>query len=198
MKLYLVRHGQTDLNKERRYQGRIDIALNNTGLEQVKKLSARLSSEPLNKVFTSPLERAHETASIIHNGRNIDLTSCADLVEMDFGQLEGKTYEEIIKIFPDWESSNVDFAFVGGECIDALVGRTGNFVNTLVGQPEDSNILIVSHSGCLRILLCLILGIDVAKWWQFKVDQAALTVIEYFPQSPVLVLFNDTSHLSKE
>ncbi len=197
MKLYLVRHGQTDLNKAKRYQGRIDVSINETGGKQVKALSARLSSEPIDKILASPLKRTQETAKIIQNSHNIDITTIDGLVEMDFGQLEGKNYEEIIKMFPNWEPSFFDFTFAGGENLDSLVNRMKTFLESLA-QQNYQNVLVVSHSGCLRILLCLIMGIDTAKWWQFKSDQSSLTIIEKFPESPVLVLMNDTSHLHGE
>jgi alpha-ribazole phosphatase len=196
LKLYLVRHGQTDLNKERRYQGRIDVPLNDTGIQQARCLSMRLSSEPISKIYVSPMIRAQETARIIDDGRKIDISTCADLVEMSFGQLEGKTYEEIIKIFPQWDSSVFDFTFAGGENLDSLVKRIKSFKNTLATLEDDTNVLVICHTGCLRVFLCLLLDIDVSRWWRFKIDLASLTVIEHFKQNPVLALLNDTSYLN--
>ncbi len=196
MKLYLVRHGQTDLNKVRRYQGRIDVPLNETGIGQAQKLALRLSSEPFDKIYASPLVRAQETAKTIHNGRNIDIVSLPELVEMDFGKLEGKTYKEIIEIFPDWDPAVFDFTFAGGENLDSLAIRIKSFVAMLKELDEGSNILVVTHSGCLRIILCLLLDIDINKWWQFKIDVASLTIMDNVMQGAVLTLLNDTSHLN--
>jgi alpha-ribazole phosphatase len=196
LKLYLVRHGQTDLNKVRRYQGRIDVPLNETGIGQAQKLALRLSSEPFDKIYASPLVRAQETAKTIHNGRNIDIVSLPELVEMDFGKLEGKTYKEIIEIFPDWDPAVFDFTFAGGENLDSLAIRIKSFVAMLKELDEGSNILVVTHSGCLRIILCLLLDIDINKWWQFKIDVASLTIMDNVMQGAVLTLLNDTSHLN--
>ena len=199
MKLYLVRHGQTDLNKERRYQGRIDAVLNDTGLQQVQRLSSRLLSEPIDKVYASPLTRAQETAHIIADRRHMEITTCEYIMEMNFGQFEGKTYDEIIKIFPDWNPDIFDFTFAGGESLDSLVSRMKKFIDILMAEHgADSNILVVSHTGCLRVFLCLLLDIDVAKWWRFKIDLASLTIVEYFPEGAVLALMNDTSYLNGE
>jgi alpha-ribazole phosphatase len=192
----LVRHGQTDLNKERRYQGRIDVPLNDTGREQARRLSSRLLSEPLDRVYVSPLKRAEETAHIIAGRRGLNLLTYESLIEMNFGQFEGKTSEEMAGIFPDWEPDIFDFTFAGGESLDSLVNRVKSFMDTLIDQSDDASILVVFHSGCLRILLCLLLGIDVAKWWQFKTDLASLTIVENFADGPVLALMNDTSHLN--
>ncbi|MDD4924565.1 MAG: alpha-ribazole phosphatase [Dehalococcoidales bacterium] len=197
MKLYLVRHGQTDLNKFRRFQGRIDVPLNETGMQQSQKLAVRLSSEPFDRIYVSPLARARQTAEIIHNSNNVDITISADLVEMDFGLLEGKTYEEIIEIFPDWNPSVFDFNFAGGENLDSLAIRIKSFLdNILKNRDESLNMLIISHSGCLRVILCLLLDIDVNKWWQFKIDVASLTIVDNVTQGAVLSLLNDTSHLN--
>ncbi len=196
MKLFLVRHGQTDLNKVRRYQGRIDVPLNETGIGQAKKLASRLSSEQFDKIYTSPLSRAQQTAGIIHNGSSVDITKLEDLVEMDFGRLEGKTYKEIIEIYPDWNPAVFDFTFAGGENLESLAIRIQFFVDMLKKLDETSNILVVTHSGCLRIILCLLLDIDINKWWHFKIDVASLTVVDNVGQGAVLTLLNDTSHLN--
>lgn len=196
MKLFLVRHGQTDLNKVRRYQGRIDVPLNETGTGQAQKLASRLSSEQFDQIYCSPLSRAQQTAGIIHNGSTVDITKLGELVEMDFGKLEGKTYKEIIEIFPDWNPAVFDFTFAGGENLDSLAIRMQSFVGMLKELDENSNVLVVTHSGCLRVILCLLLDIDINKWWQFKIDVASLTVVDNVGQGAVLSLLNDTSHLN--
>ncbi len=196
MKLFLVRHGQTDLNKVRRYQGRIDVPLNETGTGQAQKLASRLACEQFDKIYSSPLSRAQQTAGIIHNGSSVDITKLDELVEMDFGKLEGKTYKEIIEIFPDWDPAVFDFTFAGGEKLDNMAIRIQSFVDVLKKLDENSNVLVVTHSGCLRIILCLLLGIDINKWWQFKIDVASLTVVENVGHGAVLSLLNDTSHLN--
>ncbi len=71
-----------------------------------------------------------------------------------------------------------------------------SFVDMLKKLDEGSNILVVTHSGCLRIILCLLLDIDINKWWQFKIDVASLTIVDYVTQGAVLTLLNDTSHLN--
>jgi alpha-ribazole phosphatase len=196
LKLFLARHGQTDLNKVRRYQGRIDVPLNETGHQQAQQMALRLSSEPFDKIFTSPLARAQETARLIHNGRSLEVISVPELVEMDFGKLEGKTYKEIIELYPDWDAAIFDFTFAGGENLDGLALRMSSFVDILKKEDDSSNILVVTHSGCVRVILCLLLGIDVNKWWQFKIDVASLTIIDNVTQGAVLSLLNDTSHLN--
>ena len=196
MKLYLVRHGQTDLNKAGRYQGRIDVPLNETGIGQAQKLALRLSCEQFDKIYVSPLARAKQTAEIIQNRFIFDITTVDDLAEVNFGKLEGKTYKEIIEIFPDWNPAVFDFTFAGGENLDSLVIRMKSFMDILKMLDEDSNVLVVSHSGCLRIILCILLDIDLNKWWQFKIDVASLTIVENVTQGAVLTLLNDTSHLN--
>lgn len=196
MKLYLVRHGQTDLNRVRRYQGRTDVSLNETGIGQARQLAVRLSSEPFDAIYASPLARAHETARLIHDGRSIAIITSPELVEMDFGRLEGKTYQEIIGIFPGWDPAVFDFTFAGGENLADLAVRMRSFIDILMKGGENSKILAVTHSGCLRVILCLLLGIDVNKWWQFKIDVASLTILDNVEKGAVLSLLNDTSHLN--
>lgn len=196
MKLYLVRHGQTDLNKVRRFQGHIDVPLNEAGIGQAQKLALRLSCEPLDKIYTSPLSRTQQTAEIIRSNHQIDIMTNEELAEMSFGSLEGKTYREINEIFPDWNASVFDFTFAGGENLDNLVVRMKSFLDELKKQDEKTNVLVVTHSGCLRVMLCLLMDIDVNKWWQFKIDVASLSIVSNVTQGAVLNLLNDTSHLN--
>ena len=151
MKLYLVRHGQTDLNRVRRYQGRIDVPLNETGIGQARQLAVRLSSEPFDAIYASPLARAHETARLIHDGRSIAIITSPELVEMDFGRLEGKTYQEIIGIFPAGPR-RVRFSF-GQKLADLAVHA---FFHDILRKGRIK--IWRPSSGCLRVFFpfCLV------------------------------------------
>ena len=93
MKLILVRHGETDWNKERRYQGQTDLELNETGKRQVEMLRNRLADTPIDLVYVSDLKRAMVSAQVITRGRDIIMASRQALREINFGEFEGKTSE---------------------------------------------------------------------------------------------------------
>jgi broad specificity phosphatase PhoE len=196
MRLLLARHGETDYNRRWRYQGRIDLRLNQAGLLQAERLRHRLSREPIDVIYTSKLKRAEDTAGIIARGRGLRVVPCENLAEIDFGKFEGMTYAEIVKSYPDWQPSDSSFTAYGGESLEQLARRIRAFENELRSDnPADANILIIAHSGSLRVLLCVLLGIDIENWLRFCLTPASLTAVEDFGQKPVLTLLNDVSHL---
>ena len=100
--LYLVRHGETDWNAARRIQGRTDIPLNATGREQARQAGELLARRRWHAVYTSPLGRAHETASIIAQRVGVgDVTDVDELVERDYGEAEGMSFEQIEALYPE-------------------------------------------------------------------------------------------------
>jgi alpha-ribazole phosphatase len=196
MRLLLVRHGETDYNRQWRYQGRTDLGLNQAGRRQAERLRQRLYREPIDTVYASNFKRAVATANIIARRRGVRVVPCENLAEIDFGKFEGLTYDEIVKRYPDWEPSDFSFAAYGGESLEQLARRIRAFADELPGDnPADADILLIAHSGSLRVLLCLLLGIDIESWLRFRLAPASLTVVEDVGRKPVLTLLNDVSHL---
>ena len=196
MRLILARHGETDYNRQWRYQGRTDPELNRVGRKQAGGLRRRLAQEPIDLIYTSGLRRAAETVGTIARGRGVRVVPCQSLVEIDFGRFEGMTYDEIAKSYPGWQPGGSSFAEYGGESLEQLARRIETFADELRrDNPEDAGVLIVAHSGPLRVLLCLLLGIDIGKWRSFRLMPASLTVVEDFGGESVLTLLNDVSHL---
>jgi alpha-ribazole phosphatase len=196
MRLLLARHGETEYNRQWRYQGRTDLGLNRAGQRQAERLRQRLSQEPIDVIYASNLKRAAETAEIIARGRNFRVEFREELAELDFGRFEGMTYAEIVERYPDWQPSDYNFAAYGGESLEQLSQRLGAFEKELRSHnPTDDNILIIAHAGSLRVLLCQLLGIDIKNWRRFRLVPASLTVVEDFGKEPVLTLLNDASHL---
>ena len=196
MRLILARHGETEYNREWRYQGRTDLGLNRVGRRQAERLRQRLSREPIDTVYTSNLERAADTAGIIARGRGLRVVTFENLAELDFGKFEGLTYAEIVERYPDWKPGDYNFAAYGGESLEQLAKRISAFEKKLRSDNHaDADILIIAHAGSLRVLLCLLLGIDIKNWRRFRLTPASLTVVEDFGQESVLTLLNDVSHL---
>jgi alpha-ribazole phosphatase len=195
MKMFLIRHGETDFNRQKRYQGHTDIALNMAGLQQAKALSRRLSKERIDKIYTSTLLRAENTARIIANERTIEIVPCEMLMEIDFGAFEGLTFEEIASLYPHWQSNNFDFTCHGGENLVQLAQRIESFNDKIKRESAASSIAVISHAGCLRVLICILLGISINNWWRFTLDTASLTILENVPEAAVLTTLNDVSHL---
>jgi broad specificity phosphatase PhoE len=144
--LILVRHGETDWNRDSRYQGHADPPLNDAGREQARELARRLEPLALDAIYTSDLRRAAETAEIIRAGREIPLVAHEGLREVDVGSWSGLTRAEIERRFPGETTHN-------GESRDAFRRRVVGTVTAIAAQHDGARILIVSHGGSLRAVL---------------------------------------------
>jgi alpha-ribazole phosphatase len=198
-RLLLVRHGNTELNSAERYWGNTDVKLSDVGFRQAERLHNRLATEKIDAIYSSDLSRASTTAEIIASKHELDVIICAELREMNFGELEGLTFTEISQLYPEvselWRQRSPKLKCPGGESLDQFNRRVSQFVGRLEKHAPQETILIVAHSGSLRSLVCHLLGIGPERRWQFRLDLASLTILETYPQGAILSLLNDTSHL---
>jgi alpha-ribazole phosphatase len=198
MKLLLIRHGQTDWNIARRFQGQSDVPLNQTGKKQAQALAERLSSQHIDALYSSDLQRALETANII---RKSECHSDPRLREINFGDWEGLTYNEIKEKYPDAlterENDIYKNAPPDGETLEQLCERVQSMLDELYAKHKDQTVLIVAHGGVLQILLCLALNLKPTMYWQFHLSTASLSEIAFYPDGAILNLLNDTCHLEK-
>ncbi len=198
-KLLLVRHGLTGDNSSRRFSGHTDTELSADGIRQVENLRDRLAEEKIDAVYSSDLKRAMLTAEIISSGHEVEIESCPELREMNYGDAEGLTFEEISLHHPELAKSirnfNLELSFPGGESFRGFIARTCLFLDRLNEQAQEQTILIVSHSGALRTLVCDLLDLEQENWRKFRLDNASLSVISTYSQRAIVSLLNDTSHL---
>jgi alpha-ribazole phosphatase len=202
-KLILVRHGQTVYNAERRYQGQSDIPLNETGLQQAALLASRLQKIRLTAAYSSDLIRASKTAEIALARHPSGLTPKISplLREISGGGFEGLTWEEIVAKYPDlahkWSDNRGWHTPPGGEPLADAQERINKAIAQIVEENpgEDSSVLIVAHGGIISVLICTMLGIDLNKLWQLRIDSCSLTILDLYDKGAILSLFNDTSHL---
>lgn len=156
---YIFRHGETDYNKERRWQGcGIDAPLNSKGVEQAKQLTATLANKDIQIIYSSPLQRALKTAHIVADSLNIPIKIIPNLREGNFGQAEGMLKTEIaIKfkdIFQEWysDTNNMDICFPQGETKHQMQQRMLDVLDQLLKKPE-TVVGIASHGSSIRYLL---------------------------------------------
>ena len=198
-RLFLVRHGDTELNSKERYWGHSDVKLGAAGLKQAEKLRDRLVTEKIDAIYSSDLERASLTAKIIASKHQLDVITCAELQEINFGKVEGLTFDEIIRLYPEltelWTSWSRQLKFPDGESVDELNCRVSKFLGRLEKHAPDETILIVAHAGPLRLLVCHLLGIEPQRWREIRLKLASLSIVETSPEGTVLSLLNDVSHL---
>lgn len=198
-RLLLVRHGITEFNSTRRFAGYSDVEMSAVGYRQVERLRDRLADEKIDAVYSSDLKRALVTAEVISLGRKVDIVTCPELREVNYGNAEGLTFEEISHLYPEVAELITNFSlrlkFPGGESFEEFIQRTITFLDKLEKHAPSETILIVSHSGPLRVLVCHLLGIDQSHWRQIRISNASLSIVETYPRGAIINLLNDTCHL---
>ena len=182
-KIILIRHASIEPEYSGRYIGSTDPPLGEIGIKQAKALAEHIKFK---ESFCSPLKRAQQTARLM----GIDkIETDADLREIDFGKWEGKTFDEI-KIFDPqlvscWAEYETNFAFPGGESIEHFLQRVHRAGDRLANNPADT-VLVVTHGGVIRSLICYFLGLPSRNYLLFDVKPASITTIELFNGKGVL------------
>lgn len=171
MELFIVRHGKTIWNAAGRLQGHADIELNDEGRAVAIELGKQLADVPIDRIYSSPLIRAKETASIIKGGRNIPIIPDERLKELSFGDMEGITCDEWFD-----EKSPYHFFFTepekyptppNGESFEEVCLRAKEFLQEVIEPLENSceRIMIVAHGALNKALMCYIQNHDISHYW---------------------------------
>ena len=183
MKLYIIRHGETQWNVQRRLQGQTDIELNENGRALARVTSQALGSVSFDLAYTSPLARAVETARIILGNRKTPLICDERIQEVGFGELEGKPFTEMQddSFHCFFDAPEKYCPPKGGESIDQLYVRTGKFLEELRENSElfDKTILVSTHGAASRALLANITHCARADFWGGCVPKnCAVSIVE--------------------
>lgn len=203
LRLLLARHGTTIWNREHRYQGTTDIPLSDLGRAEARALGARLATVEIDAAYASGLQRAQETARLLLGPRcdDVPLRFDARLNELHFGELEGLTWAEGERRFPReaaaWLAGDPGASFPGGESPAMAIRRVGAFLADVTAQHPRGTVLIVSHGGPLRLLLCRLLDLGLRAFWRFDLAPASLSRVHVYGDSPAINLLNDTCHLEE-
>jgi alpha-ribazole phosphatase len=199
MKLILVRHGETDSNVARRFQGHSDTPLNSTGSLQAERVAQALAGQPVEWVVSSDLQRAQDTAAAIASVCHVPMFTNACWREMNFGRWEGLTYPEIMEqdaeLFQEWSENPMTISPPGGETLAAVEQRV-KLAWQEIEQSKVEKTVLVAHGGSLQLLLCHLLDLPPTAYWQFRLDHASLTHIQIYPAGAILISLNDTYHLT--
>ena len=198
-RLLLLRHGQTVLSIDRRYSGHGDPELTTVGLAQAAGAAARLGAvREITTVLTSPLRRARQTAEAVALATGVPLAVRNGLVETDFGEWEGLTFEEARDRDPElhakWLGAE-DVAPPGGESFAAVRKRVGAELSAIVEEFEGETIVLVTHVTPIKMILRQALGGSAEILYRLHLDLACLSEVDVFPDGGMCVrLVNDTSH----
>ena len=181
MKIYLIRHGETDWNQAGLLQGQTDIALNAQGLEQAREAAERLKEVPFEIAFCSPLIRAKRTAETIIGDRKITLTTDERLRELNFGPWEGVDIRTIKDAASQpFTNPGSYIPPEGAESFAQLYKRSGEFVDQVLLPLEGiyETVLVVAHGGVNRSILNPILNIPVDDFWRMHMGNCATAILD--------------------
>lgn len=187
MRLYMIRHGETQWNVSRRFQGRSDIPLNDEGRRLARITAEALAEVPFARIYTSPLKRARETAELIKGERDIPVILDERIIEIGFGVYEGLCCGKDNYNIPDPEFMNFfdkPEAYKppeGAESIEELKARTADFLQEIVHNKdmENDTILVSTHGAALRGLLSSINNIGIEDFWKGGVHKnCAVTIVD--------------------
>lgn len=181
MRIYLIRHGQTELNLKKCYYGWTDVPLTLEGRKQAEKMERFFSHCSLDTVIVSPLLRARETAGIVVAGRTKEIETDQRLMEQNFGIFEGCTYEQLQKKYPQelkkWNQDFAKYRIPKGESFLDVRKRIDSFLLDL--SKRKGNLLIVAHKGTLGHFLASCLGLPLEGYWNFVFDQGCYSCIDW-------------------
>ncbi len=203
IRIFLVRHGETDFNLTHRFQGRIDIPLNEEGKNQAQALALALKDEPLTAIYSSPLMRAMETArSIMAFHLSTPLFEEEGLIEMDLGELDGKQAGDWIsqhqEFYKTWRTTPSHLKMPGGESLGEVQIRAMDTLERITKPyPPGNTLLFCSHNFVNRTIICHALGLPLDRFRDFQQDSAALNVLYKREGQLLAEVVNDVSHLKK-
>lgn len=198
--LYIIRHGETDLNKRGVVQGRgMDTDLNEHGKEQSEAFYQAYKEIPFDKVYTSTLKRTHQTIKKFIDNK-IPWTQYAGLDELGWGIYEGlesndEIKTEFTKILGKWNAGELHHKFDRGESPLEVQERQLAVFEKLIEENEDQNILICMHGRALRLFLCLLTKKPLMEMDSFPHANTTLYKVEYDGSEFRIVSFNNTDHL---
>ena len=199
-RLLLLRHGQTELSRERRYSGRGNPDLTETGRRQAADAARYLSERGgIAAVVSSPLQRAYDTAAAAADALGLPVTVDDDLIETDFGEWEGLTFAEAARRHPDLHGRwlrDTTLRPPGGESFDDVTERVRRARDRIVTEHGPGTVLVVSHVTPIKTLLRIALGAGASILHRLHLDLASLSIAEFYPDDGASVrLVNDTSYL---
>jgi broad specificity phosphatase PhoE len=164
--ILLLRHAETDWNREQRWQGLTDLSLNEHGREQATALAERLEAVPFSAVYASDLRRAHETALVVAERKGLTVTPLRELREVDVGSWTGLSQDEVKSRFPDgYEQmrTRTGRGWDAGETYAEMVRRVLEALRSIAHEHPGETVLVVTHSGPIRAVRAHALGLDFAK-----------------------------------
>lgn len=199
-RIVAVRHGRTAWNAGQRLQGHLDVPLDALGHAQAARLAAALAGEGLAAIYSSDLQRARDTAAPLAAALGLPVQTDPALRERSFGRLEGATYAEVERDWPEdalrWRRRDPDFGPGGGESLTAFFERTVAAVRTIAARHPGEAIAVFAHGGVLDCLYRAATRVDLQAPRSWQLGNAAINRLLHHGEGLVVVGWNDDAHLA--
>ncbi len=201
IKVILVRHGETDWNRARRIQGgNSDTRLNQNGRQGAESLALRLKPEKIQAIYTSPLQRARETAQAIAHYHQLEVEIEPTLKEIEVGELEGVTIADmgkhlsqlLITISPDGSLPKIP----GGESLLDVQQRSWLTIQRLVERHPDGTLVVVSHYFTILTIICSVLNLPLSQIVRLRLGAGSISILTFDEKAARLIRLNDICHLA--
>jgi broad specificity phosphatase PhoE len=197
--IVIVRHGETESNRLGLFRGRLDVPLNDAGRAQAERAAAALATEPISRVYSSPLSRALETARAIGSRHGIEPVVDEAFDNIDLGAWQGRQKVAVQKEEPElwrlWTTDPDSLAIPGGERLSDVRARAHARTLSLAREHDGHRIAIVSHRSVAKLLGGALLGLTAGYFWSLYLDNAGYSVFHYNDGKFTLVRWNEACHL---
>jgi alpha-ribazole phosphatase len=198
--IYLIRHGQTVWNADRRFQGQSDVALDESGVAQARLLRERMREVPVDFIVSSDLIRARQTAEILAEPHGLEVVEDPALREIHFGIWEGLPIDEIRRrdpeLFETWRGSPGALRVPEAETFQEVQDRAAAAFERWAALYSGKTLVLVSHGGVISALLCRILNEPIQRMWDYKLENTSVSYVTYHSSTGYRIQFvNDNSHL---
>lgn len=197
--IWLVRHGQTELNKARRYQGATDSPLTPFGTRQAEALAQRLRRMPFKLAIISPSARARLTAQVILGDRAAPMLDDPRWAETHHGRWEGLTYAEVRARFPHEAITRFADALhgrpSGGESLAEVAARVAAGWGALLQQNPGGRVLVVTHATPIQLVLCALSSMSPTLHWRWRIDLGSVTALDVYSGGAIIRMVNEVPRL---
>ncbi|WP_448583859.1 phosphoserine phosphatase PspA [Thermocrinis sp.] len=201
VRLFLVRHAESEWNPIGRYQGLLDPELSERGKIQAQLLAKALEKEKPDIIYSSPLTRTYQTALEIAKKHNLEVIKDKRIIEIDHGVWSGMLVDEVKEKYPEdfkkWLEEPHRIKFEGGESLKDVYDRVKEFLEFIKQNHQNQTVVAVSHTVPMRAMLCALLNVDLSKFWAFGCDNASYTLVHMEEKRNVIVKLNITCHLGE-
>ena len=197
----IVRHGRTALNAGMTFRGHLDVPLDDVGLDQAQRTGRLLAEMPIRTIYTSPLQRAVQTADAIaaQQAAGVEVAVHHGLIDLCYGRWEGKTHQQVRQEFPDayrmWQSQPHKAVIPGGETLAAVRARSWAACQEVLGRDTGAIIALVSHRVVNKLLLASVLGLTEADFWKIQQDTCCVNLVQNAGGAFTVLKMNHSAHI---